>query len=85
MEKHEPNALSPGGEAARTGKTSPVISHLKILKHSLKIKRFKIDVFKYSSKTWKRSATAPICWKTASQVQKPATYSDTPFTTGIFK
>lgn len=40
-----------------------VTSYLKILKNSLKLKRFKNDVFKYSSKTWKRNVTATIRWE----------------------
>lgn len=47
----------------RVGKWYLVMSYLKILKNSLKLKRFKIDVFKYSSKTWKRSVTATVCWE----------------------
>lgn len=51
MGKHGHNALARGGEVALTGKMSLVTSYLKILKNSLKLKRFKTDIFKYSSKT----------------------------------
>lgn len=48
------NILFWGGEVSLTGKMSLVTPYLKILKNSLKLKNFKTDVFKYSSKTWKR-------------------------------
>lgn len=48
------NVLLWGGEVSLTRKMSLVTAYLKILKNILKLKNFKIDVFKYSSKIWKR-------------------------------
>lgn len=45
------NALVWGGEVSLTRKISLVTAYLKNLKNSL---NFKIDVFRYSSKIWKR-------------------------------